>query len=83
MHKVAMTASAALIVFKLATSGLPEVGHGRELGNNCSSAVESPSKRFDSSLSSRFGVVFAVHVAKQMVADVITDVQFFDFAVLA
>jgi len=83
MHKVAMTASAALVVFKLAASGLPEISHWREFRNNSSSAVETARKCLDSSLGSRFSVVFAVHVAKQMVADIITDVQLFDFTVLA
>lgn len=83
MHEVAVPTTVAVVLLELPAGGLAEVGDRRELGNDGTAGVEPPLQR----LEGLGGLVLLpegdIHVADEVVSEVVADVQVLHLAVLA
>jgi len=82
MHEVAETSAVAFAVFILSTTGFTEVCDGRELSIQRATSIPPLVQLLDGLLSFGLPLVSSIHVADEMVANVVADMQFEEMTVL-
>lgn len=83
MHKVAVTATVASSLIKLAASRLPKISHGRELAHKWPACIETAVQSLLRRRSVFLVFVLGIYVADEVVAQVITYIELFQLAKLA
>lgn len=83
MHVIAVAASVARLLVVLSATSHAEVGDGGELAVEDLARVVPSVERRQCRFRVLFPVVLRIHIAHEMVADVVTDVEAFEFAELA
>uniref|UniRef100_A0A0X3Q257 Uncharacterized protein n=1 Tax=Schistocephalus solidus TaxID=70667 RepID=A0A0X3Q257_SCHSO len=81
VHEVAKTASKAFPHFILPTARLPEIRNGRQLRVNGPTAKPSAIKHFYRLLCIFFTTKLNINIAYKVIAKVVTNIHFFDFAI--
>lgn len=82
MHEITIGSTLATPLFELATLGLTEICHWRVLCIDLASCVVAAIQRGEGLLRIIFVVELHVHIAHNMLPNIVTDYHFLDLAIL-
>lgn len=83
MHKVTITSPVACVLFILTACCFTEIGDGREIQNDGSTSIKTPTQGIQSSGSMFFFSKLHVHIPNHVIRKIVTNIEILNFSILA